>query len=228
MGEIKNGILSEIRGSIGNITGRIVNGRNILSRKPGFRKKVNDPETLKRRERFKLNVKFGSAASTFNEIKDVWKAYTPEGLNYFSFFVQSNYKQIGDGVLTDKNIITPYGGFPIGADTTEITSTLLNVEINSLTGTYNFDLANEVKIKLLGVVYLSGAVDSNLEPYAFIPVEFESQAFQLDNPTTFAKALLKADQVIYESYTNHKLYAAVVTLDANDFPVNFSSTLCLE
>ncbi len=228
MGEIKNGILSELKGSIGNITGRIVNGRNILSRKPGFRKTVNDPATLKRREKFKLNVKFGSAASSFNDIKEIWKAYTPEGLNYFSFIVQSNYKQIGDGVLTNKNIITPYGGFPIGITSSAITSTSLDIEIAALTGTLNFDLANEVNVKLMAVVYLSDAVDSHNQPYAFIPVEFEVQAMQIDNPLSFTKALLKVDQVLFESYNAHKVYAAIVTLDANDYPVNFSSTICLE
>ncbi len=148
MGEIKNGILSELKGSVGNITGRIVNGRNILSRKPGFRKATNDPATLKRRERFKLNVKFGSAASSFNEIKEVWKALTPEGLNYFSYIVQSNYKQIGDGVLTNKNIITPYGGFPLSVASSDITSTSLNIEIAALAGTTNFDMDSEVNVKL--------------------------------------------------------------------------------
>ncbi len=228
MGEIKNGILSEIRGSIGNITGRIVNGRNILSRKPGFRKKVNDPATLMRRERFKLNVKFGSAASSFAEIKEIWKAYTPEGLNYFSFIVQSNYKQIGDGVLTNKNIITPYGGFPLSIDNSSITSLSLNIEIAALAGTLNFDLGTEVKVKLLTVVYLSDAVDSHNQPYAFIPVEFDEQAMQIDIPLSFSKALLKVDQVLFESYNSHKVYGAIVTLDANDFPVNFSSSFCIE
>ncbi len=228
MGEIKNGILSELKGSIGNITGRIVNGRNILSRKPGFRKTVNDPATLKRREKFKLNVKFGSAASSFNDIKEIWKAYTPEGLNYFSFIVQSNYKQIGDGVLTNKNIITPYGGFPIGITSSAITSTSLDIEIAALTGTLNFDLANEVNVKLMAVVYLSDAIDSHNQPYAFIPVEFEVQAMQIDNPLSFTKALLKVDQVLFESYNSHKVYGAIVTLDANDYPVNFSSTICIE
>ena len=228
MGEIKNGILSELKGSVGNITGRIVNGRNILSRKPGFRKAVNDPATLKRRERFKLNVKFGSAAGSFDEIKNIWKAYTPEGMNYFSYIVQSNYKQIGDGVLTNKNIITPYKGFPISAASNDISSTSLNIGISALAGTINFDMVNEVNVKLMAVVYLSGAIDSHLEAYAFIPVEFESQAFQLDNPLSFTKALLKADQVIFESYNAHKVYAAIVTLDAYGNPVNFSSTICLE
>lgn len=40
MAIIKSGILGELQGSVGNITGKIVNGRNILSRKPGFRKRI--------------------------------------------------------------------------------------------------------------------------------------------------------------------------------------------
>lgn len=228
MGEIKNGILSELRGSVGNITGRIVNGRNILSRKPGFRKTVNDPETLKRRDKFKLAVKLGAAMGSFDELKIIWKIFTPEGLNYFSYFVQSNYKQVGEGNLTNKNIITPYGGFPISTASSEITSTSLNIVLNALAGAYNYDEETEVKVKLCGIIFFSGANDPQAKNYGFMPVDLGVQAFQTDNPLTFTKDLLLADQVIFESYAVHKVYAALVTLDANEQPVNFSSTICIE
>lgn len=228
MAIIKNGILSELKGSVGNITGRIVNGRNILSRKPGFRKAVNDIETIKRRDRFKLNVKFGAAAGYFAELKEIWKAFTPSGLNYFSFIVQSNYKQIADGELTNKNMITPYGGFPISTGTNTITSASLSIEISALAGTYNFDLTEEINAKLFAVIYLSEPNSDQAEEYAFIPVEFDVQALQLANPLIFTKTLLKAEQVIFESYTSYKVYAALVTLDSNNVPVNFSSSICIE
>lgn len=228
MAIIKNGILSELKGSVGNITGRIINGRNILSRKPGFRKAVNDEDTLKRRDKFKLNVKFGSAVSSFDVIKEIWKAFTPDGLNYFSFLVQSNYKQIVNGELTNKNVITPYGGFPISTGTNTITSSSLSIEINALSGTYNFDLAEEINAKLFAVIYLSGAVNDNTEEYAFIPVEFDVQALQLANPLTYTKTLLLADKVIFESYASHKVFIALATLNSNNAPVNFSSSVCLE
>lgn len=228
MAIIKSGILGELQGSVGNITGKIVNGRNILSRKPGYRKKNNSVEALKRREKFKLSVSLGSAAGSFDILKLIWKALAPQGLNHFSYFVQSNYKMVGDGVLTNKNVITPYGGFPIGTGSNTITSTSISIAVNSLAGTYDFDLENEVSVKLFAVVYLSNPVSDQAEKFTFIPVEFEAQVLQLIDPFTFNKALLKADQVIYENYADHKVYAAIVTLDANNNPINFSSSICIE
>ncbi len=59
-------------------------------------------------------------------------------------------------------------------------------------------------------------------------LSLNKQAFQLDNPLSFAKSLLKVDQVIFESYTSHKVFGAIITLDADDNPVRFSSTFCIE
>lgn len=78
------------------------------------------------------------------------------------------------------------------------------------------------------MVYLSNPVSDHAEKFTFIPIEFDSQVLQLTNSLTFSKALLKADQVVYESYTDHKVYAAIVTLDANNNPINFSSSICIE
>ncbi len=227
MAIIKSGILSELKGSIGNITGRIVNGRNILSRKPGFRKNNVSVEVLKRQDKFKLSVSLGSAVGTFDTLKLIWKTLAPQGMNYFSYLVQSNYKMVGDGVLTNKNIITPYGGFPIGTDTNTISSTAISIVVDALTNTYDFDLETEVSVKLFALVYLLNPISDQAEKFTFIPVEFESQELQLTNPITFSKSLLKVDQVIFESYSDHKVYAALVTLDVNNNPVNYSASICI-
>lgn len=228
MAIIKSGILSELKGSVGNITGRIVNGRNILSRKPGFRKNNNSEEVLKRQYKFKLCVSLGSAVGAIGTLKLIWKAIAPQGMNHFSYFVQTNYKMIGDGVLTNKNIITPYGGFPISTGTNDISSTSISVNINALTGTYNFDLEIEKSVKLFALIYLTSPISDIADKFTFIPVEFEAKTFQLTDPITFSKSLLKADQVIFESYADHKVYAAIVTLDENNKPINYSSSICIE
>ena len=228
MGEIKNGILSELKGSVGHITGRIVKGRNILSRKPGFRKATNDENTLKRRDKFKLTVKFGSAANLFNELKTVWQYSTPESMNYFSFFVQSNYMLTGEGVLTNRNMLTPYGGFPISTASSEVTPNSISIELNALTGAYNFDAAFEKNVKLCALVYFTDVLNPQAKGFDFLKVDFPVQAFQTANPMQFTKALLLNEKALFESYGSHKVFAALVTLDENNLPVNFSSTLCIE
>jgi hypothetical protein len=53
--------------------------------------------------------------------------------------------------------------------------------------------------------------------------DFGKQDFRNDNTLVFTKAFLKTDHVIFGNYTEHKAY----TLDANNSPVNFSSTICI-
>jgi hypothetical protein len=228
MAIIKNGILSEIKGSVGNITGRIIKGKNILSRRVSFRKPVNDSAALLRRERFKLCVKLGNAAGSIRTLRTIWKELAPVALNYFSYFIQSNYRLTGNGVLSNRNIISPNGGFPIGTRSISITSESLNIEINALLGSFNFNLSTELTVKLFAVIYLSGPLSDTSANFSFIPVEFDAQQLQLENIITFRKSLFKSDQVIFESYSDHKMYITLVTFDEGNAPVNFSSTLYLE
>lgn len=225
MAIIKSGILSDIKGSIGNITGRIVNGRNILSKKSGFRKLINTPESILRRDKFRLCVKLGVNANSIPELRLLWRYFAPKGLNYIAHFVQSNYHLSGNGVLTNRNVITPAGGFPVSVATSNIKSNSISIEIDALTGSFNFNLSVETKIKMAVVVYLSNPASDVKEKYAFIPVEFDSQNLQLDNPISFTKSLLRSDQLVFESYYLHKIYAAVITLNANDDPVHYSRTM---
>ncbi len=228
MALIKNGILGKIRGSVGTVTGRIVDGKNILTQRASFRKPVTDPATLKRREKFKLAVKFASAINKMPELKTIWKAVKPDNQNFFSYFVQSNYKQIGDGILTNINLITPFTGFPVSLTSSSVTSTDISIDVEALAGTFDFDLTIEKNIKLCMILFLSDPVDSNADKYFFMPVKFDSQTLQLDNPLSFTKTLLKMGQSIFEKYNSHLTFLALVTLDAEENPVSFSSTFCIE
>ncbi len=228
MGEIKSGILSDIRGTVGKVTGRIYKGRNILSQRPGFRKPSTNPAAIERKNNFKLCVKFGSAACSMDTVKSAWKMNLTPDLNYFNYFIQTNIKLVDQGKLTVSSLITPYSGFSISKSASSILPAELSIGLSALAGTYNFDTAIEVKVKLLAVMYLSGATNLLAPEYSFMSVEFDAQDLQLDNPLTFTKSFLLTDQTLIESYTSRKVYAAIATLDANDNPVNFSKTICLE
>ncbi|MCL5028602.1 MAG: hypothetical protein M1480_06230 [Bacteroidetes bacterium] len=228
MAEIKSGILSDIRGAVGKVTGRIYKGRNILSQRPGFRKPSTNPAAVARKNNFRLCVKFGSAASTLDVIKAAWLSIVPADLNYFNFFIKTNLKFVDAEKLTNYNIITPYSGFRISKASSAITPASLSIEISALTGTYNFDTESEVKVKLFAVIYLSDATNPLAPEYSFMPVEFDAQALQLDNSLPFTKNLLLSDQAEIESYSSRIVYAAIATLDANDNPVNFSKTIYIE
>lgn len=228
MAEIKNGILGDVRGAVGKVTGRIYKGRNILSQRPGFRKTSTNPEVIVRKNNFKLCVKFGSSACSMAAIKAAWKMNLSPDLTYFNYFIQTNIKQVDAGKLTVNNIITPYSGFSVSKASSSIAPAALSIGFSALAGTFNFDTAIEVKVKLFAVMYLSGAANPMAAEYSLMPVEFDAQDLQLVDPLSFTKAFLLTDQTLIESYTIRKAYAALVTFDANDMPVNFSATVCIE
>ena len=228
MAEIKNGILGNIRGVVGKISGRMYKGRNIISQRSDFRRTSTNPEVIVRKNNFKLCVKFCSAACSMEAVKAAWKMYLTPDLNYFNYFMQTNIKLVDAGMLTVNNIITPYGGFAISKASSTISPAELSIGLSALSGTFNFNTANEVKVKLYAVMYMYGAINPQAAEYFLMPVEFDSQDLKLIDPLSFSKAFLLTDQILIESYTNRKVYAALVTLDANDVPVNYSASICIE
>jgi len=126
------------------------------------------------------------------------------------------------GQLSNRNILSPHGGFPIGTRSVAITSESLNIEINSLLGAFNFHLSTELTAQLFAVIYLSSPLSDNSANFSFVPVEIDAQQLQLKNTITFRKILFRSDQVIFESYTEHKVYITLVTLDSVNSPVNLS------
>ena len=159
MAEIKNGILGNIRGVVGKISGRMYKGRNIISQRSDFRRTSTNPEVVVRKNNFKLCVKFCSAACSIEAIKAAWKMYLTPDLNYFNYFMQTNIKLVDAGKLTVNNIITPYNGFVISKASSSIAPAELSIGISALSGTFNFDTANEVKVKLYTVMYMYGATN---------------------------------------------------------------------
>ncbi len=228
MAEIKSGILGNVRGAVGKITGRIYKGRNIISQRPEFRRISTSPGVITHKNNFKLCVKFSSAACSMDAIKAAWQMNLSPEMNYFNYFIQTNIKLVSEGMLTVNNIITPYSGFAISKASNAIAPAEISIGLSALSGSYNFDTAVEVKAKLYAVLYLYGSSNPQAPEYFLMPVEFDTQALQLNDPLSFTKAFLLTDQTVIGGYANRKVYAALITFDANDVPVNFSATLCIE
>jgi hypothetical protein len=227
MAIIKSGVLSNIKGSFGKVTARIVNGQNVLSQKVGFRRAANDPKSIAIRAKFRVSSKLAVAAGSLPELKAVWSAVIPKGMNFISFLVQSNFKNTEEGLLTRHNIISPLNGFPAVLASDDISSTEINVQFNSLAGAAYFNLEKEKNIKLCMVIFLHTPLNPARDQYTFLPVSFAEQPLQLDEPVSFTKALIAADQFLIESYAANIVFAALVTLDDNGTPVSCSSTVII-
>lgn len=227
MSEINNGILGKMTGSIGNITGKVRNGKNILALKPASFNAASDPDSIARRERFAMAVKFAKAVNDLTTLKTLWQKVTPSALSSFNYIVKTNYPSFLNGAFSTATTITPLLGFPASTSSAELTQNGISFAVNPLANAYDFDLGLETKLK--PVILLSFANPGNLalESSQFISVEVPANNFVANDPVTFSTTFNDYIKSLFENYSSRSALVALAKLYNNSLHVNFSQTIII-
>jgi hypothetical protein len=230
MAEIINELTGRVRGKVGNLIYKITNGKTSLSALTTSHMIDNSPEAIKRKNRFRLTVKFAKAVNKLLQIKYFWKTVVvnadDEYKSAFVKIVKKNFPNITDTALTDTVYLIPTFGIGVTASDITLTNTLITVELDPIGTEQGIDLLVEKKAQIACVLFNETPVgtDATLEPYEFIWKMSNEVTLSLTNPMTFSIALEGDKQAIYDAYTTRKAYLAFITLDANGIPVRFSAT----
>jgi len=227
MSEINNGILGKMTGSIGNITGKVRNGKNILALKPSSFNAPNDPDSVARREKFALTVKFAKVVNAQAPLKTLWQKVTPSDLSTFNYIVKTNYASFLNGSYSGTTTITPLLGFPVTTSSAELTQNGIIFTVNALANAYDFNLTKETKLKAVILLSLADPANLTLESALFVPVKLPASNFVTNTEITFSSTFNDYIKSLYENYTSRSVLFALVTLDSNDIHVNFSQTIII-
>ena len=225
MAETKSGILGKIKGSVSNVVGRVRFGQNIISVKPSSFTPGNDPNSIARREKFRITVKFANAVVSIEDLKSSWKKIAPKGLFAFHIVVQNNYPYFANEIPSASNTISPPKGFIITSDPAQITQTAIQLAIHSIGNVAAFDTSVETNLRLSLVMALFNPQDPNVEKYEFVSFKSDKQSFQTTANLTFSIPLPASCQSLVSKYSSKIIYYALTTLDINDAAVNCSVTL---
>lgn len=227
MSEINNGILGKMTGSIGNITGKVSKGKNILTLKPTSFNAASDPDSVARRGKFALTVKFAKVVNALPPLKTLWQRVTPSELSSFNFIVKTNYPSFLNGSYSETTTITPFLGFPVTTSSSELTQDGVSLTVNPLANAYDFNLTKEIKLKPVILLSFSNPANLALESALFVPLELPASSFVANTEITFTSAFNDYLKSLYQKYTSRSFLFALVTLDNNDLPVNFSQTIII-
>ena len=227
MSEISNGILGKMTGSIGNITGKVRNGKNILALKPASFTASNDPASIARREKFRQTVKFAKVVNAQAPLKALWQKVTPPDLSSFNYIVKVNYPSFLDGSFSGSTTITPLLGFPVVASASELTQNGISFTVNSLANAYDFNLIKETKLKPIVLLSFSAPGNTALDASQFVPTELPVSTFVANSEITFETTFNDYIKSLFENYSSRSALLALVTFDDNNSPVNYSQTFVI-
>ncbi|MFZ4592144.1 MAG: hypothetical protein ACOYN6_14165 [Ignavibacteria bacterium] len=230
MAEIINELTGRVRGKVGNLVYKITNGKTSLSALSTSHNVDNSPNAIKRKNRFRLTVKFAQAVNKLLQLKYLWKTVVvnanDEHKSAFVKIFKKNYPNISDTALNNLIYLIPTFGF--GATSTDITLTdaLITVDLAPIGTGQGIDLLVEQNAQLACVLFNHTPVvgDASLAPFEFIWKMSDVVTLSLTNPMSFSFDLEGDKQAIYNAYTVRKAYFALITLDADGVPVRFSAT----
>jgi len=224
MATLKKQILGEVSGSLGGFTFRGVKGKNVIGVKPTSRNIPNDEAAINRRKIFGLSTKLAAAIISDEQLKTLWKERTPYELNVHNYILQQNYVNITPDGLSDMVKLVPEIGFPVTVNSVNKTSSQLSVVLNTLSENSGFRNAGETKIRITALLYMSNPVDDTFPAFMFKAVASTDINIVTDQPMAFNISLDGMIGVLYQKYSEHKMYYAFITSDNNSNIIQYSDT----
>ncbi len=112
MVRIKNRILGNPEGKIGNIVYRTMNGNTFASARPSKYNANQSHKAKQNRNRFAITIEFAKYINSIPCLKGIWKSAKIKGTTSFNRIVKYNSKYMGDKSPAINNIIVPHENVP--------------------------------------------------------------------------------------------------------------------
>jgi len=225
MAELNKSVLGKVSGTIGDLTFRQRNGKNIISTRPSSFMPGQDAASIARRNRFKLASKIAKEINSIEIFKEPWKSSTPSGLIPFNFIFKSNYQLINSDNIVNGLKIFPTLGFNASNQSTTFNATDVDVTLNPLGPNTGIDAINETSLSLISVIYLTDPINSTSEEEHFIMVKSENIPLQLVDQITFTITIPDNQLSFYDEYITKKSFSTLITTDSLNKLVKSSNTI---
>ena len=109
MATMKKQVLGEFRGKIGDVVGKVRNGKHYISAAPAKYHISWKPHEVDKRNRFKVNGQFAKTIGQNELLFKVWDAANIPANNAFNKISKVNFKLCEPDKPSAKNVLTPAG-----------------------------------------------------------------------------------------------------------------------
>lgn len=228
MAKLNDQHLGTLRGALGPQVFKMLFGEAYVARLP--RKTLKEPsaETIERRNRFKMCMKFSKSLYGIKSLRPFWDVFVPEGVTKriptIAKIAKVTYDTVTSAAILDTTFLAPDFGFNITTTDLTVGDTEISVAIDPLGTNQGFDTNVEKFIQLGCVMHLSDPVNGTQVSHRFMNFVSSNVVLNLANPLSFSIPIEPARQSIYNAYDTHKTFLIFVTLDSNGKSVHFSNT----
>jgi len=222
MAILNGNVIGNMRGRLGNLSARTVDGKTIMSARPSSFNVNNDPAVTEVRQKFSVTVALAKSILTLATLAAIWKTVKESGMTVFNTIFKSNFAYSSVDKPTENNIITP-GGFSLPVDTAAVALDKVTASILAL-NTESVFTPEEVNLSANAVVCFHTPTNPDDAPYQIISLSKEVENFNYTQAYDLQLDFDAKQKLIAAKYTKSILYLIVASKTADGKVVQYSST----
>ena len=222
MAILNGNVIGNMRGRLGNLSARTVDGKTIMSARPSSFNVNYDPAVTEVRQKFSVTVALAKSILTLATLAAIWKTVKESGMTVFNTIFKSNFAYSSVDKPTENNIITP-GGFSLPVDTAAVALDKVTASILAL-NTESVFTPEEVNLSANAVVCFHTPSNPDDAPYQIISLSKEVENFNYTQAYDLQLDFDAKQKLIAAKYTKSILYLAVASKTADGKVVQYSST----
>lgn len=222
MAILNGNVIGNMRGRLGNLTARTVDGKTIMAARPSSFSVNYDPSVVEVRKKFAVTGNLSKNILSLSTLAAIWKTVKGSGISVFNTIFKSNFGFSAAASPTADNIITP-GGFSLPVDTVSVDADKVTASLLALNTTSIF-APEEVNLSASAVISYSDPTNPDDAPYHIIALSKEVANFNFTQAYNLQMDLDVKQKLIAAKYTKSILYLVVASKTADGKVVQYSST----
>lgn len=217
-----------IKGALGDQVFKYLNGESYVAQLPHKSQVEPSAKVKAQRTRFGLIAKFAKAIYALLFLRFYWKSFVPEGttkkLSTFTKIAKASKEFVSSTDISDLAFLAPDFGFPVVPTTTTLANTGVTLVVDPLGNSGYIDPVIETNVHALCVIHLSDPVVSALTQNRFLSLMSPGQTLSLSNELTFNMPFDGSKGEVFDAYPTRKAWFILITTNAMNEPVHYSST----
>jgi hypothetical protein len=223
MARVKGSVLGKLSGKLGDISARVIKGRNIFCARPSsFR--VNRSAVMQAiRNRFRVTANLVKALLTLPYLKQIWLKVKPENFSVYTYLFKLNFPFSSATGPTVQNIISPPEGFHLPVTALVLNEDSLTVELDPLTNVNSF-AASEKNVEVNACICFNDPLDKAQLPYRVVPLRTTVENYIFSNTFEFNLPIPPAVKMIAAQYNGSVVFFSLATTGVDGELIQYSHT----
>jgi len=220
MGSLKNQVLGDLDGKVGNIVGRRRKGKYFIYAMPKEVKISNTPEAIKSRNIMIPLAKFASIVNSIPELKYFWTNLKIDAFDAFHKIEKVNFHLLIPERPTLNNTIIPEVFIENKINEASISPKGIKLKI-LISKIEELRLDGAKELTGIGVICYFNPNGENLDYFQLSKIRTSPFEVKIDEQFEVDIAFNEKERSNYNSYLNSILYFTFVSKDSNGMPLRY-------